>query len=595
MANFFIDIPPGIFTDSTAYSLGARWTDCDHIRFWENWPQKIGGWQKFSSSPSAIIPGRTRSIVEWTELAGGRNLAFGSNYGVYLYRQGAITDITPYRDTESLTDPFSTATGSATVTITDVNHGALVGDRITLSTTISVGGLSLSGTYSVASVIDDDNYTITASSNATSTVSGGGGSVDISYTTNTTSPDAVLGFGWGTGLWSTSTWGTPRSTSVVTLDIGFWFMDSWGEDLIINQREGASYYWDATNPTTRAALITNAPSVITQAMVSTPDRHMVAFGAVPLGGSATDFDPMLVRWSDQEDYTTWTPTASNTAGDQRLAQGNRIIAARKSRGQHLIWTDTAMYSMQFLGPPFTFGFTPLGVNCGPIGPNSMAVHEDVALWMGRDNFYIYDGAIKILDCTVQNYVFENINLTQIEKVFCVFNREWNEVWWFYPSANSTENNRYAKYNYRLNCWDIGTMERTAFLDSALYSNPIGVNPSGDIFYHEIGTNANTAPLAAHIEWGALELGQGDTLTFVDRLIPDTRLADNTSLQVTLYTKRYPNSPTITKGPYTTTNATEKISMRARFRQCGGRFESSDLNNNWRLGRWRMNGQPDGRR
>ena len=595
MANFFIDIPPGVFTDSTPYSLGARWTDCDHIRFWENQPQKIGGGQRFSSSPAVVLPGRTRTLTEWTELAGTRNLGFGSNYGAYIFRQGAITDITPYRITNSLTDPFYTTTGSATVTIEDVDHGAVVGDRITLSTTVSVGGLSLSGTYSVVSVVDDDNYTITASANATSSVSGGGGAIDISYTTNVTSQDAVLGFGWGTGLWNTSTWGTPRSSGVVTLDIGFWFMDSWGEDLIINQREGAAYLWDASSPTARATLISNAPPVITQALVSTPDRHMICFGAVPVGGSAADFDPMLVRWSDQEDYTTWTPSATNTAGDQRLAQGNRIIGARKSRGQLLIWTDTAMFAMQYLGPPFTFGFTPLGVNCGVNGPNAMATYEDVAFWMGCDNFYIYDGAIKILDCSVKNYVFDDINRTQIEKVYCAFNREWNEVWWFYPSASSTECNRYVKYNYRLNCWDYGTMARTVFADSPLFNNPIAVDPDGEIYFHEIGANAVTAPLPAHIEWGALEIGQGDTLTFVDKLIPDTRLQSGKELQLTLYTKRYPNAPTITKGPYTTTDTTEKISMRARFRQCGGRFESSDLGNDWRLGRWRMNGQPDGRR
>lgn len=595
MANFYIDIPPGVFTDSTAYSLGARWTACDHIRFRENWPQKIGGWQKFSASSSIVVPGRTRSIAEWTDLAGGRNLSFGSNYGVYLYRQGAILDITPYRTTNSLTDPFYTVSGSTTVTVEDTDHGAVVGDRITLSTLVSVGGTTLSGTYSVVTVVDDDNYTIIAATPASSTVNGGGGSVDISYTTNVTPADAIVGFGWGSSLWGTSTWGTPRSSGIVTLDMGFWFMDNWGEDLIINQRDGSAYVWDATNPTDRATLISNAPVKISQAMVSTPDRHMVTFGSVPLGGSAADFDPMLVRWSDQEDYTEWTPTATNTAGDQRLAQGNRIVAARKSRGQLLIWTDTAMYAMQFLGPPFTFGFTPLGVNCGVNGPNAMATYEDVAFWIGCDNFYVYDGSIKILDCSVKNYVFDDLNRTQIEKIYCAFNREWNEVWWFYPSANSTECNRYVKYNYRLNCWDYGTMARTVFADSPLFRNPIAVDPNGEIYFHEVGADDVNSALPAFIEWGALEIGTGDTLTFVDKLIPDTRLDDGKSLDVTLYTRRYPNSPIIQKGPYTTTNATEKVSMRARFRQCGGQFASSDLGNDWRLGRWRMNGQPDGRR
>ncbi len=592
-----ITAPPGIVTEVTDYTAGPRWVDCDKIRFRYEFPEVIGGYSKLSITGSTTISGVPRSMHGWRELDGLQNLAIGTATNLYTAQGGSLYDITPLRTDDAAlgADPFATTNTSTTVTVTHTSHGAFNGDTVIFSGATATGGIpaaELNAEHTLT-YVDANSYTITVTTAATSGVSGGGGSVTADYLINRGETIATYSYGWGSSTWGLSTWGTARTTSNLSLYPRIWSMDNWGEDLVCTPGESDEtiYLWDSSVGTgARASVIANAPTEVNQILVS-ESRHLVALGSHD--GSA--YDPMLIRWSDQEDYNTWTASATNTAGDKLLNTGNQIMAAKKARGHILVLTDTAAWSMQYIGPPFTFGFQQVGDECGAIGPEALATIDNLGFWMGDDNFYIFDGTTKAIPCPVANHVFDNFNRVIGRNTQAMTLKEFNEVWWFYPSAAASELDRYVIYNYKDNTWAIGTLERTAGIDRSIFSHPIWADASGNLFYHEYGASADGAALAAYLETGAFEVGQGDTLSFMDRILPDTTLNANKEIKVTVYTRRYPNSSDIAKGPYTVTPSTTKTSLRARGRQFRFRFENTDVDNPWKLGVWRADIQPDGKR
>jgi hypothetical protein len=594
-----INPPAGATTQETDYTSGPRWVDMDKARFRYGKPEKIGGWETFISDQIEGVP---RSAHSWTELDGIRDIAIGTECKLYVATNSTISDITPLRvsgHTLGSSDVATTNT-SSTVEVTYTSHGAGVGAELIFESSLAVGGLTLDGAYTITAVPDANTIEFDAGSAATSTATGG--SVDISLTINCGTSAAAAGFGWGTGTWGQSTWGTPRATSTVTLNMRVWSLDNYGEDLIASYRNGPLYYWDSSAGG-RASAVTGTQVPDAVGLVRTIDsaRHVVAFGASPQGSST--YDPLLIRWSDQDDYTYWDITNDlKAAGSKRLSLGNRITAATTTRSQTLIWTDAAVYSMVYAGPPFYFNFQQIGSAAPAVGPNAVATIEDIAVWMGTKNFYIYDGSVRTLDCPIHNTVFSPIfDETNAEKVFAAVNSRFNEVWWFYPTTDTNENTSYVIFNYKENTWSFGTLARTTWIPEGIYSFPLATDPTGIIYKHESTSDADGSPMESYVETGVFEMGGadgvgfGDNLIFVDKLVPDATLNDGATMSVTVYTKRYPNSPEIVKGPFSYTNTTQKISMRARGRQIRYRFSSSDAGNNWRLGTFRMDAHPMGKK
>ena len=588
---------PGIVSVNTDYTSQTRWIDADKVRFRYGRPEKIGGWESFLTD---AITGTPRTIHTWRQLNDYRNIALGTESHLYVYSESLLTDATPYRVTSHSLDAtdVDTTNTSSTVNISYTTHGAKVGARVVFLGSLSIGGLTLDGEYTITNIVDADNFEFDAGSNATSTASGG--SVNIALTINPGTASAISGFGWGTGAWGSGTWGTARAASNVVLDMRVWSMDSYGEDLLSSYRKGPLYVWDASAGGRSTAVTgTQVPAAVGLVRV-TEDRHTISAGATPQG--SVIFDPMLVKWSNEEDYTDWDITnTTNTAGEQILTQGNEITAFVQGRSVSYIHTDTALYAMQDIGPPFVFGFNVLGEGCGCLGPNASTTVEDNVIWMGFGNFYIFDGSVRTLECPVIDKVFEDMNITQQEKVFAGLNRKFSEVWFFYPSADSTENDRYVLYNYREGTWSYGSIARTTWRDQGLYQEPIATAPSGTVYKHEIGHNDDGAIMPAYAETGVFEaggedgVGQGDKMLYMDRIIPDVELDTGGEMTYTVYTRRYPNSTDITKGSLTVTPTTEKISFRARGRQFRMRFETNDLDNGWRLGTNRMDIKVDGDR
>lgn len=611
---------PGIDKQNTEYGAEGGWIDSDHVRFRFGLPEKIGGWQNFENSAPTYFYGQASAVHTWADLKGSPYAALGTTKKIYVYFGGEWRDITPLRLTTDPGDVTFTATdGSSTITVDHVGHGAIEGDFVTYSGAVSLGGAIdadiLNQEYEVTEVLGDDQYTITAPVAANASDTGdGGASVVGEYQINTGSDKGFFDYGWGTGTWGLSTWGTPRPDSVaLTTSPRIWVFDNFGEDLIIQQVNGGIYRWDTSlGLNVRAAAISGAPTKSKFALVSTPDRHLVCFGTENTIGDSTTQDPMFVRFSNQEDPNTFIESATNTAGGQRLTDGNEIISAVRSRNQILIFTDTSLHAMQFLGPPFTFGFTQLGTNCGCIGAHAAVDVNGLTFWMSKESFYVFDGTVKKIPCTVQDYVFQDINLVQGLKVCAGVNTQFNEVTWFYASFTSDYIDRYVTFNYVENVWSIGTMARTAWEDLGTFGNPIGVQylPESTetgfptvqgatagrslVYSHEVGTNAVDQPLPSFIQAGYYDLGEGDNMLFMKRFIPDFKEQQG-NLVVNLLMRPYPQataSPS-SLSPHTITPTTQKVDTRARGRQVSLRIESTELNAKWRYGTLRIDVQPDG--
>ena len=520
--------------------------------------------------------------------------------------------------TQILIDPITTANESTTVTITDAGHGATTGDWVVISGAAATGGvtadtLNSMGGYQIT-VSNVNTYTFTVPSAATSTVSAGGGNavvikylVGISGGLGAQSSDPALG--WGVGGWGLEGWGQPRSASAsdVSLDNSSWSLSLWGEDLIATVRNGAIYYWDTSAGTNNRAVLVSSltgadsvPTIARTSIVSFPDRHFIVGGGTSY--STGNVDNMLIRWSTQEDFTNFKPTATNTAGDQRLQIGTKIVAMVSAREETIISSDEAIYGMTFVGAPFIFSFRLLATDAGAAGLNTMISIDGNVYWMGKRNFFRYDGVVKELPCSVQYFVFDRMQKRYIDKVVVGHNKAFKELTWFYVSNDNTaatnpENDSYVTYNYAEDAWSVGTMDRTVWSDSfGAKLVPFAFDPNGFLYNHETGTSDNGAAMNSFIEGSPREISaDGTELYMVDKIVPDVTMGANTNLFLYMNTRKYPNATETVKGPFTITSSTEKVSTRAKGRQIALKFESTGATDEWTLGDFRANVRGDGMR
>ena len=708
-----LQFKPGINREVTSYSNEGGWRDCDKIRFRFGYPEKIGGWQKYTES---TYDGSVRALHNWIALDGSDFLGLGSHLKYYIEEGQTLNNITPIRSTTSAGDvTFAATNGSATITVTDTGHGAFQFDFVTFSGAASLGGAItatvLNQEYQISRVVDANTYEITSAVAANSSDSGNGGSSTVgAYQINVGLDTAVGGTGWGAGLYYGVTNGALQTTvneggtltagdttitvasttgivasdvvlignelilvggvssndltsctrghsgttatthadgSVVRLALGnadpaddfsgwgnaasgglttttqirLWSHDNFGEDLLINPRDDEIYYWDRTNNLTTRAVKLNTiagtkrsvPTKAKQVLVSDRDRHVIAFGSDGLNSSAsaTDGDgtqdPLLIRFSDQENPTEWYPTSTNTAGDLRLGAGSTFMQAVETKREILVWTDTALTSMRFIGPPFTFGLQQLSSNITIMSPNAAVSTEDFVFWMGIDTFYVYAGQTQTLPCTVKDKVFLDFNLAQKDKVIAGVNSEFSEVTWFYPSASATDNDKYVTYNYSEKVWYFGTLSRTAWLDRGTRNFPIATG-SNLIYNHEIGYDDDGSSMDSFIESASIDIGDGDKFTYLRKVIPDLTFDGSTNLaspQATFTVKArnnpgadFDNTQSGTTSRTQTTPVeefTEQLDLRVRGRSFALRVESNALGSKWKLGSPRVDIRQDGRR
>jgi hypothetical protein len=622
MAFFKLTLAPGIDKQNTEYGAEGGWTDGDNIRFRYGMPEKIGGWTYFNGTENYLV-GFVSFTFSWNNLAGTPYLAVGTNRKIYVSVGGAWYDITPLRATTAAGDvTFAASTGSPVITVTDTDHGAVQGDFVTFSGAVSLGGQItadiLNSEWEITEVTNSTTYTITAPVNADGSDTGNGGaSVVGAYQINVGSDISYFDFGFGTGTWGASTWGTPRTeVQVETLSARIWHFDNFGQVLLMQLVDGELYQWNPTDGVdTRATLVSGAPTKNGYMLVSSPDRHLIAFGTETTIGDPDTQDPLFVRFSNQEDINTFVESVTNTAGGQRLSDGNRIQTAVRARGQILILTDTSLHGMQYIGPPYTFGFQQLGSNCGALGPNSAIEVNGLAFWMGHEAFYVFDGTVKKLPCTVQDYVFDDINLVQSEKVFAALNSDFNEVTWFYCSFTSDYIDRCVTFNYLENVWSEGTLARTSWQDVGSFQKPTaseyfpesteatigtiyGLTAGRSLIYnHEDGVNqADGSAITAFIDSGYFDIGDGDNMILMRRFIPDFKNQEG-NLTVNLLLRAYPQTTASPSSldPYVITPTTDKVDTRARGRQIALKITSDEVDTNWRYGTLRVDIQPDGLR
>lgn len=636
---------PGIVNEITTLAGKGGWFDCDKVRFRFGYPEKIGGWAAVSY---AQFLGTARSLWNWITLKSFNLLGVGTNLKFYIETGGAYYDVTPIRSvTPAGAVTFSAVTiapYSSTITVSDSNHGCGTGDFVTFS---GVGASGLGGNITEAileqeyqvTVVDSNTYTIQARavspvgspgaavlSNASDT-GNGGASVVATYQINTGSDIYTVGVGWGAGSWGRSTWGSGFTTGIGE-QLRLWSQRNYGEDLLFSPRNGALYIWQpgaGTTPalTTRATLIsgTDIPSQISQIMVSDSTRITIAFGCSDYGAYGTaDFDPLLVRWSAQEDYQDWTPSATNQAGSFRLSIGSEIITAIQTRQEIVVLTDAAIYAMQYLGPPFIWGFNVLADNISIAGPNAIITAAGVTYWMGVDKFYAYGGRVETLPCSVRKYVFSDINLDQSYQFCAGTNEGFSEVWWFYCSADSDVNDRYVIFNYLDQAWYFGTLDRTAWLDSPLRQHPQAATSGNILVAHESavddGSTNPPSPISSYIQSSDFDIGEGNNYGFVWRMVPDISFNGSTTanpsfpeVKFTMRPRKNPgsaytvaSSPDVTSAQsyntqhlYTVQEFTQLIYTRVRGRQMALRVESDSLGTQWQLGAPSMDIRADGRR
>ena len=712
---------PGINREITSYSNEGGWRDCDKIRFRMGYPEKLGGWEKLSSS---TYLGTARALHNWIALDGANYLGVGTHLKYYIEEGGAFNDITPLRppdpgspdtlQTGSGDVTFAATNGSATITVTDTSHGAVEGDFVTFSGAASLGGLItdtiLNAEHQIVSIINANSYTITASVAANSSdTNNGGSSVVGAYQINVGLDSTVGGTGWGAGLYggvaagalettineggtfsasdttltvangtgistndlilidneilkvtnvatndltvtraqsgtdaathangATVTliegnasaandyfgWGDAASGGLTTTtQIRLWSHDNFGEDLIINARDSNIFYWDRTNNLSSRAIelsrlnsnSRSVPTVAKQILVSDQDRHVIAFGCDGENASSSERqgdgvqDPLLIRFATQEIPNVWFGLVTNTAGSLRLGSGSTFVQAVETKREILVWTDTSLNSMRFIGAPFTFSLEQLSSGITIMSPNAAVATEDTVFWMGIDNFYIYGGQTQQLACTVKDKVFADFNLEQADKVVAGVNSEFSEVFWFYPSASATDNDKYVVYNYQEQLWYFGTLARTAWLDRGTRSFPIAAN-SPNIFNHEIGHDDDGSSMNSFIESAVMDLDDGDRFTYISKVIPDLTFKGSTNWRTphatfTVKARNFPGEDFSNNDSGTATRTatapvetfTNQFQIRSRGRSFAMRIESNALGSKWRLGNPRVDMRPDGRR
>lgn len=609
-----IALKAGVNRENTRYTTEGGWYDCDKIRFRQGTPEKIGGWQRISVN---TFLGVCRSLGNWITLGGVNIVSLGTNLKFYLEVGGEYNDITPIRATETLTDPFTTSSGSSVVEVEDINGGYANGAFVTFSGATTVGGLDLNGEYQLT-YLAGTTYTIDAGTAASSTATGGG-TVTAAYQVNVGPAAQVPLTGWGAGPWSGGVWSVGESSDD---PIRIWSQANFGEDLIYGPRGGPIYYWDATaGVASRGVLLSSlsgasdVPTHQNLLLTSDTSRFVFAFGANEYSSAAVD--PMLIRWSDQEDAVDWTPSPTNQAGFLRLSNGSEIVAAEQSRQEILVWTNSALYSLQYQGAPIVWGAQLVGENISISGPNSVALANGVSYWMGRDKFYKYDGRVQTLRCDLRQYIFGDFNIDQSEQVAAGTNEGFNEIWWFYCSASSSQNDRYVIYNYREDVWYFGIMGRTAWLDSGLRNYPLAATYSNNLVQHEVGvddeTTATPVPITAYITSSEFDLDDGHQFAFVWRVLPDMTFRGSTATSPSATMTLLPlknsgsgytdpasvggsSSAGITRTATVPIEAfTGQVYTRVRGRQMAMKIESDGLGVTWQLGSPRLDLRPDGRR
>ena len=692
---------PGINREITSYSNEGGFFDCEKVRFYAGFPEKIGGWVKQSDN---TYQGTARALHNWIALDGSNYMGVGTHLKYYIEEGGQFFDVTPVRKTSTNSITFSATNGSSTITVTDSTHGAVVNDFVTISGAVTLGGLVtadiLNAEHQITKIVNANSYEIVVSVTANSSDSGNGGSgVDGVYQINVGLNTGVGGTGWGAGAFGGTTtnalqttineggtysdsdttltvtsgtgiavddfilieseilkvtnvstndltvtraqlgteaashadgttvflisgnssssadyvgWGQGASIQT-TAQIRLWSHDNFGEDLLLNPRDSGIFYWDESNGTGSAAVnlttLANAsdvPIIAKQVLVSDLDRHIIVFGANTLG--TTTQDPLLIRFGSQESLTDFTPTATNTAGDLRLSSGSTFVQAVETKQQILVFTDRSVFSMRFIGPPFTFGLQELSKNTTIMSPKSAIAIDDAVFWMGKDTFYIYAGQTQQIPCTVRERVFLDFNESQSDKVFAAANSQWGEIWWFYPSADSEETNKYVIYNYLEKTWCYGTLTRTAWHDRGIRQYPIAAG-SPHLFEHENGNDDDGSAMTASIESSQIDIGDGYQFTFIKQLIPDitfegsTSTTGNPSANFTLQARKGPGSAYAnTSGGSSTRTATtpveqftDLVNVRLRGRSFNMKLESTDQGVAWKLGTPRVDIRPDGRR
>lgn len=600
---------PGVNRENTRYTTEGGWYECDKVRFRQGNPEIIGGWQRISAN---TFLGVCRSLWNWVTLGNLNLVGVGTNLKFYIERGGQYYDITPIRRTVTLgTDPF-TGNGTTTVTVTDNSNGAITGDFVTFSGVTGAYAALLNGEFQITTVTSN-TYTITVASSIPAGTTGGS-AVVANYQLNIGSATAIPLTGWGAGSWSSGTWGVGGTSNTA---IRLWSQSNWGEDLVFGPRGGGIYYWDAgTGVGTRgydlatAAGASDVPTKQNFIFVSDINRFIFAMGSTDYGSSI--LDPMLIRWSDQEDAVNWTPAATNQAGSLRLSHGSEIVTAIQARQEIVVFTDSSLYSLQYLDAPIFWGAQLLGDNISIVGQNAAAIASGIVYWMGVDKFYAYDGRVQTLPCDLRRYVFSDFNASQSAQVFASTNEGFNEVWWFYCSANSTTVDRYVVYNYLEKVWYYGTMARTAWLDSGLQDYPIAATYSYNIVQHENGLDDNETgtPVAinSYISSSEFDIGDGHNFGFVWRVLPDLTFGNSTAgsptVTMTLYGLYNSGSGSIDNAAQNvvkgntyviTEEFTGQIYTRVRGRQLIFKVGSNQLGTTWQLGAPRIDIRPDGRR
>ena len=627
-----LQFKPGVNREITAYTNEGGWFDIDSVRFQKGFPEKIGGWQKRGTDNYL---GTCRALHPWVALDRDQYMGVGTNFKYYIDRGGEYNDITPLRLTTSAGDvTFAATNGSSTIVVTDTAHGSVVNDFVTYSGAASLGGVIVAAVlnqeYQITLVVNANSYHVTARAAGTpindplvpllangSDSGGGGGSTIGKYQINVGLDTTVRSSGWGAGTWGRGTWGSASTEAIVSNTLRLWSHDNFGEDLLINVRDGGIYYWDETGglgaravDITTLSTLPSIPTVAKQILVSDRDRHVIAFGCDPESTPGVQ-DPLTIRFSSQESITDWATTATNTAGELRLGSGSEIVTAVETRQQILLMTDTTLYAMQYLGPPFTFGVTAISENITIASPNAAIAVDDNVFWMGRSEFYVYSGAVQRLPCLVREYVFSDLNDNQLEKINVALNAEHSEVWWFYPSSNSEEVDKYVVYNYLEQVWYYGTFGRTAWVDRGIFDFPIAANNDGFLYEHELGFDDGTtnpaSAINAYIQSSPVDIGDGEQFMFIRRMIPDVDFKNSTAIipetNITLDVKNapdgtYSNSQTdaFVKTQAAPVNArTEQLYFRLRGRQMRFKISSDELEVTWRLGSPRVDIRPDGRR
>ena len=612
-----LQFKPGIVRDTTDYTNEGGWFDCDKVRFRMGLPETIGGWAKFTSS---TMLGTCRSLHVWSTLTGTNYVGAGTSKKFYVIGGDVPYDITPIRLTTTGTATFTATDGSSTLSITDVAHGVYLGDFVIYSNATTLGGnitaLVLNQEYEITNVVDDDTYEINVVVLADASDTGDGGVATVAaYQINIGLDTVVVGSGWSAGFWGRGTWSSAADVSVPGANLRLWSQDNFGENLVFNVRSGGIYYWTVSSGiVSRGVNITSltnqsAPVIANQVLVSERDRHVVAFGCDPESNPGVQ-DPLIIRFSSQESVTDWQTRADNTAGELRIGTGSYIVGAVQTKQQIVVFTDIAMYTMQYIGPPYTFGLTEVSSNISIAGQNAAISTGDSVYWMGTGQFYMYNGTVTQMPCPVKEYVFSDINIYQLAKVAAASNAAFAEIWWFYPSATSEVNDKYVVFNYESNIWYYGTMSRTAWQDNAFAGLPIAAAQDGYLYYQESGLNDGSGdipvPLNAYIESSVVDIGEGDQFMFASRIIPDITFRNSTTEPTATFTikaRNYPggnyfgtsNNSVVSTATVPVQLFTEQSFIRVRGRSVALRVESNQVNTAWRLGSPRLDVRPDGRR